>query len=149
FADLAIEAGAFDLVYAWHVIEHVVDLDAFVRKAARLLAPGGVLWVGTETWHNASEWLNRAAARVRGDAPPYATSPEHTFVFTVDSLTDVLERRGLEVVACEAYQPVWRERIATMRFSSPLSRGWFFAQHAANALFRTGPLLRAIARVRQ
>lgn len=146
FEDAALPEASFDLIYAWHVIEHVVDLDRFVRKAVALLRPGGVLYLGTETWQNAGWAADRLVCALRGRPAPYATSPEHTFVFTRATLADVLMRRGLHMISCEAYQPSWREKMRTMRFRHPLSFGWYAAQHLSNRVLSTGPLLRAAAR---
>jgi 2-polyprenyl-6-hydroxyphenyl methylase / 3-demethylubiquinone-9 3-methyltransferase len=41
------ETGAFDAVVSLEVVEHVADLPAFLRALACLVAPGGVLVVGT------------------------------------------------------------------------------------------------------
>jgi 2-polyprenyl-6-hydroxyphenyl methylase/3-demethylubiquinone-9 3-methyltransferase len=42
-AALPFEDGAFDVVVAGEVLEHVTDLDAVVAEACRVLRPGGVL----------------------------------------------------------------------------------------------------------
>ncbi|MGI8839011.1 MAG: class I SAM-dependent methyltransferase [Pyrinomonadaceae bacterium] len=137
---------SFDVVYAWHVIEHVLDLDAFVRELHRVLQPDGILWIGTENYRNASHYLTKLLKLIRGLPPPFATSSEHTFVFTPQTLSDVLVRRGFEVLLCETYQPSWHEKLETMHFRSALSRGYFMSQHIVNYLCRTGPLMRLVAR---
>jgi 2-polyprenyl-6-hydroxyphenyl methylase/3-demethylubiquinone-9 3-methyltransferase len=38
------EAGSFELVLAFSVMEHVHDLDLSLREIARVLVPGGVFW---------------------------------------------------------------------------------------------------------
>lgn len=45
--DTTLEAGTFDLILAYHVIEHVDDPKAFAQRASDLLAPGGVFVVTT------------------------------------------------------------------------------------------------------
>jgi SAM-dependent methyltransferase len=144
--DPRLEDGSFDLVYAWHVIEHVVSLDEFVGSLYRLLRPGGLLWIGTENYRNASHYLGTAIERLKGRPSPFATASEHTFAFDRHTLADVLTRRGFQVLMCETYQQPLRTKTATMRFRSPLSYGWFAMQHLANAAASTGPLIRLAAR---
>ena len=45
--ECADQAGNFDVVMALEVVEHVADLPAFLAALARLVAPGGILVVGT------------------------------------------------------------------------------------------------------
>jgi len=45
--DFADQAGAFDVVLSLEVVEHVADLTAFLAALARLVAPGGILVIGT------------------------------------------------------------------------------------------------------
>lgn len=44
---LAASGERFDVVLAMEVIEHVADVDLFVKSCAALLAPGGVLFLAT------------------------------------------------------------------------------------------------------
>ena len=43
---LAFSGNAFDLVYCYHVLEHVADHMAVLKEIYRVLKPGGVLFVG-------------------------------------------------------------------------------------------------------
>lgn len=139
-------ASSFDVVYAWHVIEHVVDLDEFVTSLRSLLKPGGLLWLGTENYRNSSHYLERAASRMRGLPAPFSTATEHTFVFNRHSLSDVIARRGFDVLFAETYQPPLSEKLATMKFRGAAGRAYFLMQHLLNEVASTGPLLRLAAR---
>jgi SAM-dependent methyltransferase len=48
--DLPFEDGAFDIVTAYDVVEHVEDDRGFVAELARVLAPGGALAVHVPAW---------------------------------------------------------------------------------------------------
>lgn len=144
--DPRLPESSFDAIYAWHVIEHVVDLNGFITSIRSLLRPGGMLWIGTENYRNASHYLERSLAVARGRPAPFATASEHTLVFNRQTLRDCIQRRGFDVMMCEAYQPDLSEKTKTMRFRNPLSFAYFAAQHAANAALRTGPLMRLAAR---
>jgi 2-polyprenyl-6-hydroxyphenyl methylase / 3-demethylubiquinone-9 3-methyltransferase len=45
--DLADQAGSFDVVMSLEVVEHVADLKSFLAAIGLLVAPGGVLVIGT------------------------------------------------------------------------------------------------------
>jgi len=106
FEDLSFAPESFDVVYAWHVIEHVLDLDAFLSSIHRMLRPGGVLYVGTESYQHLHSRALRASLLSRGKVPQFQTASEHTFVFSPDSLRDCQTRRGFEVVRVVAYDEV-------------------------------------------
>lgn len=44
---LPFASEAFDRVYLLDVIEHVLDYDAMLSEAVRVLQPGGALWIST------------------------------------------------------------------------------------------------------
>jgi SAM-dependent methyltransferase len=58
--DEQLDEGSFDLIVALHVIEHVDDPERFARRAAALLAPGGLLAIATPNWDSPD------ARRLRG-----------------------------------------------------------------------------------
>jgi 2-polyprenyl-6-hydroxyphenyl methylase/3-demethylubiquinone-9 3-methyltransferase len=45
--ELADHGGAFDAVISLEVVEHVLDLSVFLEALTRLVAPGGILVIGT------------------------------------------------------------------------------------------------------
>lgn len=54
-ADFPFEDNSFDLIHANQVIEHIADLDHFVKEIYRVLRKGGYAIISTEnqcSWHN-------------------------------------------------------------------------------------------------
>jgi SAM-dependent methyltransferase len=144
-ADKQFDSASFDLIYTWHVIEHVSDLNSFVNELRRLLKPGGLLWLGTENYVNAGHYRARLSSLLTGSPPPFASSDEHTYLFTRRTLREVLERRGFTVESCDTYQFDWETKMKGMKFRSFLTKGVFFGEHFLNQLFRTGNYMRLVA----
>lgn len=80
--------GDYGLILAAHCLEHMDDAPRAIRRCARLLAPGGELWVV-----------------VPDDSDPL--NPDHTFFFDVSTLRTCLEAVGLVVerMAIRKYVP--------------------------------------------
>lgn len=87
---------SFDVVCAWHVIEHVESVEKTLKEWARVLRPGGLLVI--ETPDANCRKAKRLGARYRK-----FWAPEHTYTFSRSSLQKFFERAGLEVEA----MPSW------------------------------------------
>lgn len=92
FTELDYAAGAFDLVTLWDVIEHVPDPKAYLRRAAQVLRPGGLLALATPDIHSLPARL--AGRRWVG----YKLSEEHIYYFSARTLAQMLAEAGLEIV---------------------------------------------------
>ncbi|HUQ14140.1 MAG TPA: bifunctional 2-polyprenyl-6-hydroxyphenol methylase/3-demethylubiquinol 3-O-methyltransferase UbiG [Novosphingobium sp.] len=90
-AELAL--GAFDLVTALEVLEHVADKPAFVAALSAALAPGGLLIVSTPNRTAASRLLLVVGAEALGMIPR-GTHHWDDFV-TPDELRELLRDAGL------------------------------------------------------
>lgn len=95
--DRELEPGAFDLIIASHVIEHVDDPSGFARHASELLAPGGVFVVATPNWDSLD------ARRLRGHWGGNHF-PRHWTLYDERTLGALAREVGLEVERVE-YQP--------------------------------------------
>jgi SAM-dependent methyltransferase len=95
--DRELETGGFDLILAAHVIEHVDDPEGFGRRAAELLAPGGVFVVYTPNWDSVD-------ARLLGGHWGGNHFPRHWTLYDEPSLRLLAETIGLELERVE-YQP--------------------------------------------
>jgi 2-polyprenyl-3-methyl-5-hydroxy-6-metoxy-1,4-benzoquinol methylase len=146
--EAAFPNASFDVVHAWHVIEHVFDLDSFIGEIHRVLRPGGVVVIGTESYAYPANALLRASHFLRGQCPPAVTSPQHSFVFSPSSLADCFTRRGFQKIEVEAYDElslgrrlaVTDARTAARRLAARAVVG--LSELAARAI-RRGPYLRA------
>lgn len=92
FEDFAGDDGAYDLIVMSQVLEHAADVDAWAGKAARLLAPGGVLVVAVPNFGSIFR-------RLMGVGDPFIVPPEHLNFFSPAALARLLERHGLTVTA--------------------------------------------------
>ncbi len=80
-------AGHFDVVTASEVIEHVDDPQEFLREIARILRPGGLLWMTTP--HS-----NGLSFKVLGVDWTMITPPEHLNLFSVRAMEILLKQAG-------------------------------------------------------
>jgi SAM-dependent methyltransferase len=85
-----LEAGSFDLIRAGHVIEHVPDPVAFLRRGRDLLAPGGRMHVITPNFGSLS-------ARVFRTYWWGLDAPRHLVLFTPAALRSAAGAAGLVV----------------------------------------------------
>jgi 2-polyprenyl-3-methyl-5-hydroxy-6-metoxy-1,4-benzoquinol methylase len=80
----------FDVITMWDVVEHVVDPRALLQKAARLLAPGGLLVIETQD-------IESRFARVLGPRWHHYKHAEHIYHFTPASITALARDSGFEI----------------------------------------------------
>ena len=93
FEDVAVDRQ-FDVVAAFHVLEHLGDPTAFLRRARGMVVPGGRL---------ALEVPNIDAATVRrlGSAWPHIQPRYHLWHFSPATLGRMVTDAGFEVVASD------------------------------------------------
>lgn len=85
----------FDMITAWHVLEHTTDPVGFLRASAARLVPGGVLALQVPAYDFRAEFAERG--QLGG-----LICTVHNFYFTQDGLRHVLARTGLHVLRLEA-----------------------------------------------
>jgi SAM-dependent methyltransferase len=102
--------GAFDVVSAVEVIEHVPDPIGFLRTLRDLVKPGGVVYVHTENWN--------VVRRLPGTG--YLMPEGHIQYFTPASMRRAFDLAGLtEVSTFDRCWFVWRRLPGSVRMLIP------------------------------
>lgn len=97
-ADAGYADSTFDAIGLWDVLEHVVDLDAFLAECRRILKPGGVLAINSPN-------VRSVMARVTKARWSWLLLPMHVWHFTPASLRRVLQKRGFTVAWSYTWEP--------------------------------------------
>jgi SAM-dependent methyltransferase len=82
---------SYDVVSAFHVLEHVPDSRAFLRTLARWARPGGFVTIEVPNWGSVQR--RRLGARW-----PHLRPREHLAHFTPQTLPGTLQRSGIDPV---------------------------------------------------
>ena len=93
---LVAEGQSFDIVLAMEVVEHVADVDAFVRACTAAVKPGGLLFMATLNRTMKAFALAIVGAEYILGWLPKGTHQWDKFV-TPKELADAIARGGLEV----------------------------------------------------
>jgi SAM-dependent methyltransferase len=80
----------FDLITMWHFLEHDYDPMRSLRRARDLLAPQGRLIIEVPR-------LDSVTFRLFGDRWPGLQAPQHTALYTHDTLLAAIDKAGLKV----------------------------------------------------
>ena len=104
---LPFDDGAFELVWASEVIEHVADTAAWLSEVRRVLVPGGRLLLTTPSH-------GRVPVFVRGIERFSEPLGDHLHLYTRRSLAQVLDEFGfgsIRIRAAGGLPLVWRESL--------------------------------------
>jgi ubiquinone/menaquinone biosynthesis C-methylase UbiE len=88
--------SSFDVLTAWHVIEHVADVERTLADWFRVLRPNGVLALETPD-------ASSPIVRLRGSSYRKFWAPEHTYTFTPSTLAEFMQRAGFELLRRPAF----------------------------------------------
>ncbi|MEZ5977354.1 MAG: bifunctional 2-polyprenyl-6-hydroxyphenol methylase/3-demethylubiquinol 3-O-methyltransferase UbiG [Planctomycetota bacterium] len=126
--DVPLADGCADLVLLSDVVEHVVEPARCLVEAARLLRPGGVLFVNTIARTRRAKFLAVTFAEGVG-LVPRGTHDAEMFV-SPDELVEMASRAGLDLVRLEGEAPrVWAT-IRTWAIHLRRSRNTSVSYHA-------------------
>lgn len=97
--DARLPAASFDLVYMGDVLEHVPDCRAVLAETARVLAPGGHLYLrGPITTHSLARAFGLALYGAIGSTIVLHEPPYHLWEFRPKPLARLLRATGFDVV---------------------------------------------------
>jgi SAM-dependent methyltransferase len=140
-------AESFDAVCAFDLIEHVADPRAWMREAARILRPGGVLAIETPNYQGLAYATGRLMARVPGARRLFQPLLErlwpafHVQYFTRHSLERLIAESGLRPARIAARE-LSREETAVSGWLRPLILSFLLVGRAVSR----PTLLAAVAR---
>jgi len=89
FEDLTEESGPFDVIVMSHVLEHSLHPLDWLKHAAKLLTPQGILAIAIPNFGGVYRFL--------GERDPWIIPPVHLQFFTPRSMRRALETSGLRV----------------------------------------------------
>lgn len=87
----------FDLIYFWHVLEHLVDPKTSLIKIFKWLRPGGILHIGTP---NPNNIITKIYPKISGY---FDLGVGHTFMFPPQTLNNLLKSIGFVIQNHETY----------------------------------------------
>ena len=116
-------AGRFDVALASHLLEHVIDPEAFAANLGTVLAPGGIAAV-------AVPHFGSLLSLIQGKKDMFICPPEHLNFFTRRGLAALFERSGFRTIGGETVSKVNR---ATIRGAA---RGAFRGDWAWMGIYR-------------
>ena len=139
--DLPVSDCSFDVVFFNHVIEHIPDDLSALRTIVRILAPGGIVIIGTP---NEGAWWWQLAYR---RAPEVRASTDHVHFYTADDIAGKMRADGLELIEVEHMgwgPPDWHldGRIRKYKFVDDAFEfvGRRFMPHQASSLYLVATL---------
>ncbi|CAN5613706.1 hypothetical protein BH20ACT2_BH20ACT2_20590 [soil metagenome] len=115
--DTGLPERSFDLVSAFHVVEHLTDSTAFLELIARWARPGGHVLVELPNW--ASVHRRRTGAQW-----PSLRPLEHLGHYSPDTLDATLRRAGLEPVLLRTMGFLWEGQTLDQALADLARQGW-------------------------
>ena len=100
---LARELGSFDVVYMNEVLEHLPCPGEALRRASKVLRPGGLLCLVVPNDYNP---FQQALVKACGYSSWWLAPPHHINYFNRESIEGLIQRTGLDVESTEATFPI-------------------------------------------
>lgn len=139
--DSGLETGAWDVVSAFHVLEHITDGQAFLRLLATYAKPGGLVVVEMPNWSSYDRMR-------KGAAWPGVRPLEHVAHYGPATLRRAMERAGLEPVTVRTMGFLWEHQTLGEQLNDLGRLGWIHRLHRLSTQReRDGEMVEAPGRV--
>jgi 2-polyprenyl-3-methyl-5-hydroxy-6-metoxy-1,4-benzoquinol methylase len=96
--DSNFQLESFDFIRFYHVIEHVISPQTYVKVIYKLLKPGGVLMIGTPNIKCSGYRIYRILKFISLSIPGIIDGMEHTVLFNKATLSKIVTDEGLEII---------------------------------------------------
>jgi 2-polyprenyl-3-methyl-5-hydroxy-6-metoxy-1,4-benzoquinol methylase len=140
FEKANLPAGRYDVVLMSHVLEHMHEPLEALRKAARLLAPGGLAYVEVPNF-------NSLCRRVFGVRWAHLEVPRHLNQFTSRTIKNLARKAGLHLAGTRHVAASNALRETLLRIFPPARYGGSFPGTVVNRFLRApaGKIVAALA----
>jgi 2-polyprenyl-3-methyl-5-hydroxy-6-metoxy-1,4-benzoquinol methylase len=101
-------AGTYDAITMWHVLEHVHELQAYIRQLRSLLKENGKLFIAVPNY------TSKEAAIYKEYWAAYDV-PRHLYHFSPKSMQVLMEKHGLKLLQ---HKPMWFDSFYISMLSS-------------------------------
>lgn len=127
-ADAGLPERDWDVVSAFHVLEHVTDGVSFLRSLSGWAKPGGLVVIEVPNWGSVERERRQAEW-------PMLRPLEHIAHYEAATLRSTFERAGLEPVIVRSMGFLWEKQTLEQQLADLAHQRW-------------GPLLRPVTRTR-
>jgi len=110
---VSLPTSHYGLATLWHIVEHLIDPIAVLRRVYEVLMPGGYLYIEVPNWAS----LGRI---IRGPSWAALKPPEHITFFNPDSLSFAARKCGFAVIQVTTHYPSIADRAAVPGREQPL-----------------------------
>lgn len=90
------ESKTYDLIMTYKVLEHQVDPQLELKRYAKLLKPGGLLYISVPTWFKSLYNFGMSGFDLE-----YYFDPNHINVWTREMFENILARAGFEIIKAD------------------------------------------------
>lgn len=108
-----LQAGSFDAITLWHVLEHVHELHPYIEQLKNLLKPDGKIFIAVPNYQS----LDNSIYKLYWAAYDV---PRHLYHFAPKSIKTLVEQHGLQLVD---KKPMWFDSFYISLLSSKYKNG--------------------------